>query len=146
MRSSRSIVIALLLSIVSKLDAYSATSLLPLVSPFRWGAAALHHHDPSKGRPGVLRPVGGKVGRGGLSSLRCSGGGSSSSALLSSGGELASRSESMSVFKVKRRLREEKALDGGSEWIASIQDDDILRSALSIDVDMKSKGPSPTNP
>ena len=149
MRSSRSIVIALLLSIVSKLDAYSATSLLPLVSPFRWGAAALHHLEPSKGRPGVLlTPARGEIFRGGLPSLRCGGGGagSSSSALLSSGGELASRSESMSVFKVKRKLREEKALEEGSEWITSIQDDDILRSAISIDIDMKSKSPSPKNP
>ena len=142
MRSSRSIVIALLLSIVSKLDAYSATSLLPLVSPFRWGAAALH-------QPGVLlTPARREIFRGGLPSLRCggAGAGSSSSALLSSGGELASRSESMSVFKVKRKLREEKALEEGSEWITSIQDDDILRSALSIDIDMKSKSPGPRNP
>jgi hypothetical protein len=148
MRSSRIIVIALLLSIVSKLDAYSATSLLPLVSPFRWGAAALHHLEPSKGRPGVLlTPARGVIFRGALPSLRCGGGGGSgSSALLSSGGELASRSESMSVFKVKRKLREEKALEEGSEWITSIQDDDILRSAISIDIDMKSKSPSPKNP
>ena len=141
MRSSRSIVIALLLSIVSKLDAYSATSLLPLVSPFRWGAAALHHLEP-------MTPARGEIFRGGLPSLRCggAGAGSSSSALLSSGGELASRSESMSVFKVKRKLREEKALEEGSEWITSIQDDDILRSALSIDIDMKSKSPGPRNP